>query len=473
MSLCRHAFTRSFRELNFTRPSLQYPVQRRARGRECLSWLPRGELTNFERRGSSPGRSAPILLISIRDETRTLGNDCSNVTARETRDELHVALLTPTYGRDLELCALLCESVDRHVHSFSKHYLLVPDCDLPLFSHFESEHRMVLPASTFLPRWLRPLPRIIQRKRRQYWWSFRAKPVSGWHVQQFLKIAGDDLAAAPALLHPRFGRRVLPRFRPRALRISESDPASEYARTRSPRAFRATRAGSRPAINFSDCRRRRFRRPTSSATSYSGTSRRRARWPRRSRPSPASTGSKRFAGPAAVFGIHAVRLFRAERRADFPASHTPTSRTPCVSYWDPPQLGKGELNQLLRGADEDDVAFSVASFSGTPVQTIRAAIDGNCRVLRASRFRQTNRPGWPRYADRPGQHQFVRQYPLGIAGAIERIHFHAAVLAARLRHLSSRRRLRVRHQHLSRRLVSQPDPERACAETTAPTFAAS
>ena len=45
-----------------------------------------------------------------------------------------VALLTPTYGRDLEICTLLCESVDRHVTSFSKHYLLVPDCDLPVFA---------------------------------------------------------------------------------------------------------------------------------------------------------------------------------------------------------------------------------------------------------------------------------------------------------------------------------------------------
>ncbi len=108
---------------------------------------------------------------------------------RETYVMNPVALLTPTYGRDLELCTLLCESVDRHVKSFSKHYLLVPDCDLSLFSHFESEHRVVLPASQFLPAWLRPLPRIIQRKRRQFWWSLRAKPVSGWHVQQLIKIA--------------------------------------------------------------------------------------------------------------------------------------------------------------------------------------------------------------------------------------------------------------------------------------------
>src|ERR1700760_752811 len=110
-----------------------------------------------------------------------------------------VALLTPTYGRDLEICTLLCESVDRHVKSFAKHYLLVPDSDMALFAVLSSERRIVIPASTYLPAWLRPLPRVVQRKRRQFWWSLRAKPVSGWHVQQFLKIA-----ATISLPHERY-----------------------------------------------------------------------------------------------------------------------------------------------------------------------------------------------------------------------------------------------------------------------------
>src|ERR1700744_3655243 len=123
----------------------------------------------------------------------------ANVTTPASVEPNAVALLTPTYGPDLELCTLLCESVDRHARSFSKHYLLVPDGDLPLFAHFASERRAGLPASESLPKWLRPLPAIFQRKRRQYWWSFRTKPVSGWHVQQFLKIA-----ATISLPHQRF-----------------------------------------------------------------------------------------------------------------------------------------------------------------------------------------------------------------------------------------------------------------------------
>src|SRR3954447_5280990 len=91
-----------------------------------------------------------------------------------------VALLTPTYGRDLEICTLLCQSVDRHVTSFSKHYLLVPDSHLALFAPSASDRRDTIPAAACLPGWLRPLPRMIERKPREFWWSLRAKPVSGW-----------------------------------------------------------------------------------------------------------------------------------------------------------------------------------------------------------------------------------------------------------------------------------------------------
>ena len=61
--------------------------------------------------------------------------------------------------------------------------------------------------------------------------------------------------------------------------------------------------------------------------------------------------------------------------------HTVVPATPCVSYWDDPTLSKSELNQLLRRADKSDVAFSIASFSGTPVETIRAAIAESDAIL--------------------------------------------------------------------------------------------
>ncbi len=61
--------------------------------------------------------------------------------------------------------------------------------------------------------------------------------------------------------------------------------------------------------------------------------------------------------------------------------HRAVPTTPCVSYWEQPTLSKGELNQLLRSANRHDVAFSIASFSGTPVETIRAAIAESDAIL--------------------------------------------------------------------------------------------
>jgi hypothetical protein len=301
-----------------------------------------------------------------------------NLTARETVKMNPVALLTPTYGRDLELCTLLCESVDRHVGSFAKHYLLVPDSDLPLFAHFESERRCVLPASRFLPKWLRPLPRFVQRKRRQYWWSFRTKPISGWHVQQFLKIA-----AAISLPHERFC-------------ILDSDVVFfrdfELSRFEAPNSI--------PLLNLPDG-------VTSGLVHHS-------HWVETSHqllglptpPLPASdfighiifwdqqtvramasrievvTGLDWVEALCRTHGFSEYMLYGyfVQNEARLSAQHTLTSRTPCLSYWDAPELSPDALNELLRSADQGNVAFSVASFSGTPVATIRAAVEEAARL---------------------------------------------------------------------------------------------
>jgi hypothetical protein len=287
-----------------------------------------------------------------------------------------VALLTPTYAPHLDLCTLLCESVDRHVTSFAKHYLLVPDCDLALFSHFASERRVVLPASALLPRWLRPLPRMFQRNRRQFWWSLRARPASGWHVQQLLKIA-----ATIALPHQRFC-------------ILDSD-----------------------IVLFRDFDLARFQAPVTTIPLFRANNEvtaaqpRHARWVETSHqllgfptpPLPApdyighiifwdqqttremATRIEAITGHSWIEALCRIRDFSeymlygyfVQNHPGAAAGHEFVASTPCVSYWDLPQLDRGGLEQLLLRARADDVAFSVASFSGTPVKTIRAAIAEN------------------------------------------------------------------------------------------------
>jgi hypothetical protein len=63
-----------------------------------------------------------------------------------------------------------------------------------------------------------------------------------------------------------------------------------------------------------------------------------------------------------------------ENDAEAARGHVPCRKTQCVSYWDDESLDEADLRKLLRNAVETDVAFSVTSFSGTPVETIRAAV---------------------------------------------------------------------------------------------------
>ena len=290
-----------------------------------------------------------------------------------------VALLTPTYGRDLEICTLLCESVDRHVTSFSKHYLLVPDCDLSLFAPLASERRVIIPASAFLPDWLRPLPRIVQRKRRQFWWSLRAKPVSGWHVQQFLKIA-----ATISLPHQRycildsdivfFRNFDLARYEyPNTIPLLRMDGAVTADQPRHSRWLETSHqllglpTPPFPAPDFIGHIIFWDQQTTRALTERIET----------------ATGLSWIEALCKTreFSEYLLYGFFVQNDAASALRHTVAPNTPCISYWDDPTLSKNELTRLLLRANTHDVAFSIASFSGTPVETIREVVAESDAIL--------------------------------------------------------------------------------------------
>ncbi len=111
------------------------------------------------------------------------------MTVMESAPQRKIALVTPSHSKDIERFALLCESIDRLVHSYERHYAIVNDDDVPAFAKFARPSRIIVPSSWLLPRWLKPVPSLVLRNGRRLWWSFRTRPVHGWHVQQILKIA--------------------------------------------------------------------------------------------------------------------------------------------------------------------------------------------------------------------------------------------------------------------------------------------
>jgi uncharacterized protein DUF6492 len=290
-----------------------------------------------------------------------------------------VALLTPTYRRDLDRCALLCESVDRHLSAASTHYLLVPDADLTLFAPLASERRVVLAASHFLPDWLRPLPPFIRRNRRQFWWSWRTKPVNGWHIQQILKIAAA--MALPARRYCILDSDIVFFREFDLLHFAHPKPIPLLART----------------------------------NEVSATTPWHARWVETSHQllglPAAKLPAEDFIGHIILWDQDTVRAMAArietvtgqewiealcrtrefseymlygifaQNAAGLPTRHFPVGDTPCASYWDAPMLGRDDLTDLLRSADKDAVAFSIASFSGTAVDAIRAALAEHERRL--------------------------------------------------------------------------------------------
>ena len=106
------------------------------------------------------------------------------------------SLITCSFRGDLEMCGMLCRSIDRFVPAGIEHLLYVPSQDLPLFAAFATPQRQILPQEALLPRWFWqvPLPDPQWREwlglpRRNLYLTPCSLPVRGWIAQQIMKIS--------------------------------------------------------------------------------------------------------------------------------------------------------------------------------------------------------------------------------------------------------------------------------------------
>ena len=98
------------------------------------------------------------------------------------------AVVTPSYSVDYERCKLLCRSMDEFVEGDWHHYIFVATADLPLFRGLSSPRRSVLDTKSVLPPWIHRTGSIPGPYRRSIWFSFRTGFVSGWRIQQIVKM---------------------------------------------------------------------------------------------------------------------------------------------------------------------------------------------------------------------------------------------------------------------------------------------
>jgi hypothetical protein len=95
-----------------------------------------------------------------------------------------LAIVTPSYGPDFELCRTLNRSVLEFFPAPVKHYLFVDRRDLKRFASLAGKRTIVAPKEEILPKGIIQIPGFNR------WFSTSTLvPVSGWLVQQIAKIA--------------------------------------------------------------------------------------------------------------------------------------------------------------------------------------------------------------------------------------------------------------------------------------------
>jgi Family of unknown function (DUF6492) len=285
-----------------------------------------------------------------------------------------ISLVTPVSPRDVELCALQCESVDRYLSCYVKHHLIVPDDELALFDRFNAARRVVVPASQLLPAWLRPMPRMLQHKGQRYWWSLRTRPVSNSHLQRILKIAAADafpesrhcILDSDVVFFRRFDLSIVmrPRHAPLFEQMGEADSPDLVRRARTSRHLLGLKTSSFPAADFSA---------------------RIAVWDRRA----TRAMIERIENVTGVEWVEALCHARniceymlygcfVQDSPRHRLEHVPSSHARCLSFG-LPAPDRATIEAMLRTADDSEVACSAAGLTATSVDNLDAVLTAQAR----------------------------------------------------------------------------------------------
>lgn len=97
-----------------------------------------------------------------------------------------LAIVTCSFGPDVQRCRRLCASVDRFVPSTIEHCLVVPRRDYPLFRDLHKGRRRVLITEEVVPGGFYRLP-LAQKM----WLGPQGRPVRGWIMQQLTKLSAN------------------------------------------------------------------------------------------------------------------------------------------------------------------------------------------------------------------------------------------------------------------------------------------
>lgn len=105
-------------------------------------------------------------------------------------------VVTPSYGKDSELCRELNRSILEWMPEDVKHHIVVPSQDVPMFRMLAGNRTEIHDVGEFLPSTMWKLPTLNMWVNAERPWP----PVRGWIAQQLIKLSAAAAADADAVL---------------------------------------------------------------------------------------------------------------------------------------------------------------------------------------------------------------------------------------------------------------------------------
>lgn len=279
-----------------------------------------------------------------------------------------IAIVTPSYAPDFELCRTLNRSVLEFLPSDLKHYIVVDRRDLELFRPLRGEGTVVISKEEIMP------PGIVQLPGFNRWFlDGTLLPISGWLVQQVAKIA-----TAGALDEP-----VMVMVDSDVVFVRDVDPALfvNEGKTRLFRGRNGITAAMKSHVTWhvNACRLLDVVAEAPPLDDYIGQV---ISWDRQlvlemCARVEAVTGMSWYSALARTRQVSEYLLYGlfVEKVAGIAGNVWIDERARCSMHWDLAALGGVKVEQFARSLEDGDVALMISSHSRTPPQVRQAVIE--------------------------------------------------------------------------------------------------
>jgi Family of unknown function (DUF6492) len=277
-----------------------------------------------------------------------------------------LAIITPSFGPDFELCAALHASVVAHSQESVRHHIIVPRRDMALFRQLEGPRAQIHEESEFLPRSVHPLPGLNFSVNL----SRPLPPLRGWILQQIIKLAAAARSPAEVVLlvdsdiefvrsfnADTFRRDGVVRFYRKPDEVDDRLPRHVIWHQRS-RSLLGLPFGPPPYPDYVSSLMawdpvivRRLLQRVESVT--------RQRWA-------SAIGRQMHFSEWTLYGVFVDEVLGARHR-----SFT-SENALCHTYWDEVPLSEETMQQFLAATEPDDIAVMISAKSRTPVAVRRA-----------------------------------------------------------------------------------------------------